>query len=192
MSTEDIRANLTDEELIARAKAAGWEWFEKGGACGAFTGWMVSNSHRINCKPEAKAEVLRGKVGTHPGLDHRLDCRECGRPIWLTWSNDSDLVRYRECFGCNIWLSHARALGPKSVIVGETNGTRGHYWIGPRKVPNYINGFGGDWWTVTFGDGREVDTCDLWAQGNIPKRFWDRLPVNAVLHRGIKFRPRTV
>ena len=192
MNTEELRANLTDEELLTRAAAAGWEWFEEASRCGRykmFTGWMVSDSHRINCKPDAKAQTLRGKVGTHPGFDHSIDCHVCGHPVWLVWCNDEELVKHRECFGCNFWMGLIRSFDQKSVVAGDgkaINGPRGHYCIGRKTVPHYLNGFSGNWWTILFLDGRVVETCDLWSQGNVPELFWGQLPINATLRRGRK------
>jgi len=185
MTEHANRAHLTDAQLLARAKAAGWVWFKDATnpRFGPFTGWQVTASHRINCKPDAKCAVLRGQ-NNHLGFDHDLDCSECGRPIWLLWCNDERLIAHRECFACNGWLRLIRNRGPNSIVVDGGDGTRQHMTLGPKQVPGRWNGCGGTWFTVTFKDGRVVETCDLWFQGGVPNRFWDRLPVNATYRQG--------
>lgn len=64
---------------------------------------------------------------------------------------------------------------PDQVIV---NGF--HYYIGPENTPTNWKGMNGDLYIVEFFDGRVVETTNLWCQGNIPERYRDALPDNAV------------
>ena len=54
-----------------------------------------------------------------------------------------------------------------------------HYVIRPDKnyAPNA--GYGGRRFDITFHDGREVTTHNLWTQGPIPSDYLERLPDNA-------------
>lgn len=82
-----------------------------------------------------------------------------------------------KCHTCKFWLEHiARSDGKAFVADGH------HYRIGiqgPSAHPS-CRGFGGSKALVTYlADGRIVETVDLWYQGEIPKRFLDRLPNTA-------------
>lgn len=183
------RANLSDERITDRAVACGWEWRENSHdwpGCKEYpaTGWKEPDAPGgrsfHNCKAADKVSRLRGK-DTHCGFDHELDCVECGQPIWLMWCDDEEYIKSRECFLCHFWRAK---IGRNRVVALSPNGTRDCYFIGKQTKPGNFNGFGGQWWTIRFDDGREVETCDLWHEGTIPERFHDRLPINAVLLGG--------
>ena len=52
-----------------------------------------------------------------------------------------------------------------------------HYMMGANT--SGPKGFGGSKYTIHFNDGRTVETCNLWYQGEIPERFKAWLPDNA-------------
>jgi hypothetical protein len=55
-----------------------------------------------------------------------------------------------------------------------------HYMVGDEKAGPFMRGFGGSKFHITFNDGRQVTTTNLWCQGDIPKALRDKLPDNAV------------
>jgi len=46
-----------------------------------------------------------------------------------------------------------------------------------------FRGFGGKEFKITFKDGREMTCNNLWHRGEIPERFLERLPDNAVFEK---------
>jgi len=176
------RANLSDEQLLDRAAKARWKWLEKstewpGSEKCLVTGWKVKEGHFCGCHSENKATYLRGDLDSSSiGFDHLLDCNECGHPIWLGWIHNDVLIEKRECFDCNFWTC---LIEKGNNIVIRSGDEIHHYAIGPEKVPGIINGFAGRWHIIEFSNGRVEKTCDLWHNGEIPRRFWDRLPINA-------------
>lgn len=198
------RAGLTDEQLIARAERAGWQWRERsnewpGTEKYPATGWAESRDGDgpgtfHNCTVETKIECLRANTHPerpekHPGFDHEHDCKICGKPIWLQWLGDKDknLVELQECFGCNFWMNLVRK-GDNIVIDHPrrneyTISGRHHYQFGKATKPSSFNGFAGQRFVIRFFDGRIVETCDLWLQGKVPELFFDKLPVNAEMVR---------
>ena len=107
----------------------------------------------------AKAEASKDKP-----------CAEC---------SDADAEeRYGwNCFGCHFWLQHIRCKDGKGLVIGGH-----HYRLGGRgeSVPSFCRGHGGRKAVITYlSDGREVESVDLWYQGEIPKRFKGQLPDTA-------------
>ena len=193
---EHLRANLPDAELVAKAEACGWRWMENEpdkhspfGSGKLVTGWRQSDTIRCYCGLANKIAYLRGQApcwphGNQPGFDHNIMCGECGRPVWLAWCNNGELIEKKECFDCNIWLGVVRRRGEPSSIIRADRDRRQACSIGPKTKPDRWNGCYGDWFTVKFLDGRVVETCDLWIGGDVPERFWDRLPINATIVSG--------
>jgi len=174
--------NAEDARLIRKALLCGWEWFENvtnrwpGTKEHPARGWLDDGGSFKHCQHgESKAHYLRAQRG-NPAFDHEYVCHECGKPIWLMWLDNAELIRLRECFRCHHWLSLIRR---GTGIVRMFNGAPHHYMVGDRKESGPFNGFGGNKYTIRMHDGRTIETCDLWHQGEIPERFWDRLPVNA-------------
>ncbi|MET8571866.1 hypothetical protein [Streptomyces sp. NPDC004783] len=86
---------------------------------------------------------------------------------WIAWHQDGDQMRFR-----------GQAEG---IPVARVNGI--HYVVQPynhNAPPQYL-GFGGTRFTFRFHDGREITSNDVMCQGEIPARFHDRLPDNAVI-----------
>ena len=104
-------------------------------------------------------------------------CKECGAPIlsWL-WDDADVMLELRLCFTCKFWYEKIPLADDSKVVrIHHT-----HYWIGEEANKGVFRGFGGQKFVIKFNDGRnEVTTTNLWCQGEIPERFWDRLPDNA-------------
>jgi len=81
------------------------------------------------------------------------------------------------CFSCSFWLKKINLSAEdkvRRVIVNGQHYRLGHVHSGP------FRGFGGRKFTVLFHDGRMVETSNLWCQGEIPERFKEWFPDNAV------------
>jgi hypothetical protein len=200
---------MTDEELIQRAFENGWEqmiavtdrwpcthkdW--------PFTGWLTGDRTGIPVRPgEERTEWIGGRWNRHqntyvdswahvlrPVFDHDDRCQECG--LWIEYERYIGMERERapiqHCWHCRFWLAHIPLPERSFVAAHPQNGKRTFYAMGGAKSPSSHNGYGGTWMTVTFQDGREVETCDLWCGGDIPERFHDRLPITATLRVGRK------
>ncbi len=183
---------LTDEELLARAEAAGWTWCEDAhgvaSESGSFTGWLHGSKENHNTRTHVqkvnKYAYLRGHAAWqtdkyNPGFDHKIDCHVCGKPVWLNWLADKakELMRMEECHKCNHWMGLHRS-GNSLVI--EEKGVRTHYQVGRAKAPTSYNGFGGSWFYILHDDGTWESTCDLMCQGIIPDMLHYLFPINAV------------
>jgi hypothetical protein len=68
---------------------------------------------------------------------------------------------------------------PKLVIAVDSRYGLSAYSIGSEG--DDPKGFGGDNWIIRFLDGREVRSSSLWAMGQIPSDWLDRIKVNATL-----------
>lgn len=110
-----------------------------------------------------------------------LYCRECGHRINLRYIEPcrTQLIERALCFGCDFWT---QKIGESGIII---DGRR--YSAGSNRKPGPFNGFGGSWFHIRMNTGAEIHTCDLWAQGEIPERFRDRLPDNATFMNGAKW-----
>jgi hypothetical protein len=53
-----------------------------------------------------------------------------------------------------------------------------HYLF--HETDSFIKGFGGRRFKIQFFDGRNIETNNLWFQGEIPDQFRSMLPDNAV------------
>ena len=54
-----------------------------------------------------------------------------------------------------------------------------HYIIEDENSSDQFRGFGGDKFTITFKDGKVVNTTNLWYQGEIPEECRHLYPDNA-------------
>ena len=108
-------------------------------------------------------------------------CKECGTDVntLLSFPGMAKLLKREQlCPDCYFWLPIVRERNnPKRVIVDHVAYRIGE---GDKKTPKCILGFGGRKFRIKFNDGRIVETIDLNCNGNIPERFWEDLPDNAV------------
>lgn len=104
-------------------------------------------------------------------------CKKCGKIFDACYHNFGlEMIERGLCFTCLFWEKRKEIKDRHDVA--RINGT--HYQIA-RDDPNaYFKGFGGREFKILFNDGRRVITHNLWCQGNIPERFRDELPDNAV------------
>jgi hypothetical protein len=105
------------------------------------------------------------------------------------------------CFACRFWLEKVqwaedgdqyRQRGQQTgTPVARVNGR--HYMVKPYNTtsPPQFLGFGGAVWTFRFHDGRTITSNDVMTQGEIPARFRDRLPDNAVLVPQTPMKPKS-
>lgn len=124
-----------------------------------------------------------------PEEDQRfpLRCGYCNKYESGRYAREArdEMSENQACFNCNFWLEKIRwreREDPRAVVTS----TFKHYRIGPDMSPNdrSFGGFGGRRFVVTFHDGREVTTTNLWHQGTVPEHFRDRLQPNAELKEG--------
>lgn len=125
--------------------------------------WMISCPY-----PTKEALLIGEKVAAEP-------CKMCGQYFATHYANKERLIEKNICFGCAFWDEMAER---KDRIIADHN----CYKDGGRKNSrDGFLGFGGAEWKIRMNDGRLVETNNLWHNGNIPKRFWDRMPDNAVI-----------
>lgn len=105
-------------------------------------------------------------------------CLECGIGVVTRDSSDGPEMQERQlCFSCLFWHHRLEEQGKPEVFIA-----RGHrYSIGPEEPKTLlaIRGCAGARQRIRFFDGREVETTNLWHQGEIPAHFRERLPDNA-------------
>lgn len=96
------------------------------------------------------------------------------------------------CYTCRYWREKGewaangdRVIDPSGIMDGapiaRVDGQ--HFILKPYDQtgdPQWL-GFRGCEMTFRFSDGREVVSNDVWSQGEIPTRFRERLPDNAVI-----------
>ena len=110
-------------------------------------------------------------------------CIKCGAHVDAScYICSEEMTRRCLCFSCNFWTGHIqRDHNEYKDIFVIANGE--HYTI-VKSSNTCFKGFGGAKFTIRFHDGRVVKTDNLWCQGDIPERFRDELPDNAVLIDG--------
>lgn len=113
----------------------------------------------------------------------RPSCAECERAVNIDGYSGAVAERMAAedvCFSCAFWRNLLDAARERPEDVVRIDGR--HYTIEP-DVPDardagVLAGFGGERFWIVIGD-RHVITCNLWAQGEIPQHFRERLPDNA-------------
>lgn len=168
-------SNYTDQEIIEKAKNAGWTWKLINEEWGE---WQSDGTMSIRTPIDKKTSCLRARNGTL-GFEHDYICHECKKPLWLRHISNVNqrLMEKRECSVCNFWLVVIKS--GNAIVAESKDGVRIAYALGPKKKPGPYNGFAGHWFRIEKMDGEVIFTCDLWQKGKIPKRFHNRLPVNA-------------
>lgn len=113
---------------------------------------------------------------------HDKPCVECGGVITLNYfpPTPDELVKQCVCFSCNHWLEIEREKdNPRRLFVKGVSYWRKDY----RNIHDrdkHVLGFCGHEFKIKMNSGEEYMTNDLWCNGNIPKRFLNRLPDNGV------------
>ena len=103
-----------------------------------------------------------------------MNCVICNKEIEKSKYTNAVLCS-DECFHDHFWQEHIKNHDDQTVIV---NGTRYHYTYLEEK--GYFSGHGGREFKIKFHDGRIVQTRNLWCQGNIPEKYREQLPDNAI------------
>lgn len=105
-------------------------------------------------------------------------CSVCGSPFSTNYFDDvkQELLRRHMCFHCNFWQDLAERNHERHVRVDGK-----HYTIGDKNAgKSEFRGFGGRAFKIRFFDERgEVETTNLWHQGDIPIHFQKVMPNNA-------------
>ena len=113
-------------------------------------------------------------------IKEEYKCKECQKIIKvkdLTCFSEVGkyLIRQKLCFSCDFWAGKIKDVNnPKSVRIDKW-----HYFIGDESKGGF-RGFDGKRFKIRFNNGKEVETTNLWCQGEIPKRFRERLLDNAI------------
>lgn len=119
----------------------------------------------------------QGGAVSEPVFDYPwVLCKECGERQQATYSEPtkSKMVEYELCFHCLFWTEFVWAKDdPKNV-----RWRHHHYTIGEEDAKGERGNYGRKY--AVYFQGRRVITTNLWHQGEIPERFWDRLPDNCV------------
>jgi hypothetical protein len=76
------------------------------------------------------------------------------------------------CFQCNFWKEKIEIKDSENVM--RVN--HYHYILGPHIG---MRGFGGRMFLFEK-QGKLYKSCNVWFQGEIPERFWNDLPDNAI------------
>jgi hypothetical protein len=148
------------------------------------TGMIVHDTmDRVNAKKHLDWTSRSGAYDTKEMLiDYKgipdEPCKSCGSVFGTNFIEPvkTQLISRNICFTCMHWMEKIEIKDkPTTVRVNHM-----HYKIEPDDPKAYFKGFGGAEFKIRFHDGREVVTHNLWYQGEIPERFWDRLPDNAV------------
>jgi len=107
----------------------------------------------------------------------RITCKECGKSHTLNWNGakNKQLFDNKLCSDCFFWVTKIN-WDPQNVVRVNHE----HFHISDPD-PGFFGGHGGRAFRIYFNDGRIVESRNLWSQGTIPERFWDRLPDNATM-----------
>lgn len=145
-------------------------WIQKGPAKMLYEGGEC-NSIQSGGETE---EILRQKLGIPAE-----PCRECGQIFCTTFSEPmkSEMLAANICSNCHFWREYVEKRDDPHIA--RIKGL--HYWANPPtgQKDTRFNGFAGQNFHIRFHDGREIETNDLWHQGDIPLIFRNRLPDNA-------------
>jgi hypothetical protein len=132
---------------------------------------MVSNENdNIVHTSQANTHFTCSSCGHHPVKTH------FGEPT------RSRMITKQVCFTCDFWLGliDNKGLTPENRFIIE-----GHHYVALPNDPHPLamRGFSGRRFEIKTDDGRTIVTNNLWHQGEIPERFRDRLPNNAVFDK---------
>lgn len=104
-----------------------------------------------------------------------LACVECGAPDECHFAHRERLLAESLCFYCDLWRQRLAEFADNQLVTESWNLCT----VGDGRGPTL--GFGGRRWHITYLDGREQETNDLWSGGQIPEWFRDRFRVTATL-----------
>ncbi len=99
----------------------------------------------------------------------------CGQYFATHYHENERMLEKNICFSCNFWDEMCDK--KDRIIANHTCYKNG----GRKSQKDGSLGFGGAEWKIKMNDGTLVETNNLWHNGEIPKRFWDRMPDNTVI-----------
>ena len=106
-------------------------------------------------------------------------CNSCGEEDYSTsysqCTTKSIMDEKGFCFKCSFWEDKVIHSPSNRAIID------GHHYV---ASSGNGGGMGGRKFKIKFNDGREIETTNLWSQGDIPKHFRDRLPDDAEFMNG--------
>lgn len=137
----------------------------------------ITNRHRILPPTNENDNIVHtSQANTH------YTCSECGHhPVKTHFCEPtrSRMITKQVCFTCDFWLNiidNQDLTTENRFVIGNH-----HYVVLPNALhPMASKGFGGRRFEIKTDDGRTIITNNLWHQGEVPERFRDRLPNNAV------------
>lgn len=120
-------------------------------------------------------EELTEKEGILPEM-----CRTCGKHVHTSFVPETKarLIEKNICFTCLYWEDRCEMGKQKrSIVVGHVAYTA--HKTNPGD-PGSCRGFGGSKFRFRRFGSEEIEECtNMWFQGPIPERYWERLPDNA-------------
>ena len=131
----------------------------------------VHNWSSLSAGYETKKALIK-----HEGI-FKCPCTECGGIVSTCYTLElADNLRFFNiCFYCYFWLEKLKIKDDPNTV--RVRGT--HYIICQDNTLGF-RGFGGAEFRIKFHDGRYIISHNLWCQDDIPERFKDRLPDNAI------------
>ena len=113
-----------------------------------------------------------------------MKCKECSAEISLNYmeSSKTRMIERKLCFICLFWSNYVDCVEFGTIAtqrIARIN--HKHFVIGNEGKSRRaeFRGYGGAKFVIIFNNGDRVETTNLWAQGEIPERFRNRLPDNA-------------
>jgi hypothetical protein len=102
----------------------------------------------------------------------KCKCQTC--PKKWTAEKGSESAKVKHCPDCTPWLFRMKLPKHRSIRYKGVHYTEGASGTG-------VRGSGGELFEIRFKDGTVISTTDLWNNGQIPARFKDKFPMNAVV-----------
>lgn len=108
-----------------------------------------------------------------------ITCVECGKRDRLNYIEFHrwELYMTRLCSDCFFWIGKV-SMADWALTVRVNHE---HYTVHKHDPSALFQGYGGRPFRVYFNHGLVIESRNVWSQGTIPERFWDRLPDNARL-----------
>ena len=109
-------------------------------------------------------------------------CRICGKEFEKSkWYKPYHDICSSECYVDNFWQEIINEKDYHVIVDGVC------YYYDPNKIINtnlpQYNSYAGRIFKILFNDGRIVLTNNLWCNGDIPEKFREQLPDNAVFEK---------
>lgn len=143
-----------------------------------------AEAHKLSWSMIGRGYETREELVRKEGL---ITCSCCGQEAGTNYCTEvaERLRRLQLCHTCDFWMEKIRWAEHPDPLHQPVRVDGKHYCYDPRNLlvsgDSRYKGFGGSFFKICFLDTADVVvTNDLWHQGDIPARFRDRLPDNAV------------